>query len=79
MSERISRTFLNRSGRRNKHHILAKKRGGVKKPDNLILLDENRHAAFHLVFKNRTFLEAAKVLVRTHNFKNGTNYVIEGG
>ena len=77
MSERVNRTFLTRAGRKNRHHIRPKKLGGTKSPNNMILLDENRHAAWHLIFQHRNFLEAARVLLRTHNFKNGTNYMIE--
>ena len=66
---KTNRTFLTRAGRKNRHHILAKKRGGTKKPENLILLDENRHAAFHLLFGKRTFREAAMVLLRTDAIK----------
>ena len=64
-------TFYHRSGRRNKHHIKAKSRGGSYQPFNLILLDENRHAAFHLLFGNRDFQEAAAVLLRAHHMKMG--------
>ena len=71
-----NRTFLERKGRRNRHHNKSKSRGGTKTPKNLILLDENRHASFHLLFQNRDFLEAAQVLIRTHNMKNGTKYRI---
>jgi hypothetical protein len=65
------RSFLKRKGRKNRHHILAKERGGRRTDDNLILLDENRHAAFHLLFKNRTFREAAYVLLRAAEIKEG--------
>ena len=68
-----NKTFLKRKGRKNRHHNKAKSRGGTRTPKNLFLLDENRHAAFHLIFSNRIFIEAAKVLVRAHNMKNKTN------
>jgi len=67
--DKVNRTFLKRKGRRNKHHILAKKRGGTKTPKNLILLDENRHAAYHLLFGTRTFEEAARLLLRASKMK----------
>jgi len=72
-----NRTFLTRKGRTNRHHILAKSRKGTKTPKNMILLDENRHASYHLLFGTKTFLEVAELLIRTHNFKNGTNFRIE--
>ena len=69
-----NRTFLRKKGKTNKHHNKSKSRGGTRAVNNLILLDENRHASFHLLFQNRDFLEAAQVLIRTHNMKNGTKY-----
>ena len=63
------RTYYERSGWTNKHHIRAKARGGTRKPSNLILLDENRHAAYHLLFGNRDFREAANLLLRADRMK----------
>jgi len=60
------RTYLKRSGKKNRHHNLAKERGGRRTPTNMILLDEYRHSAFHLLFGNRTFKEAARVLLRAN-------------
>jgi len=68
-TKRNRRTFYHRRGRKNRHHILAKSRRGSMRPCNLILLDENRHAAFHLLFGNRTFEEAAAVLIRAAEMK----------
>jgi len=74
------RTYYNRAGRKNKHHIKPKVFGGTREPSNLILLDENRHAAYHLIFHNMSFIEAARLLVRTYNMKKGTHYnLIQGG
>ena len=58
------RTYLKRSGRKNRHHIKNKVRGGKRTPDNMILLDEYRHSAYHLLFSDKTFLEAARLLIR---------------
>lgn len=64
-----NRTFYNRSHKKNRHHILAKSKNGKETIDNLILLDENRHAAYHLLFSNKTFKEAAKLLNRASRMK----------
>jgi len=64
-----NRTFIERKGRRNRHHILPKSRRGTRKPSNMILLDENRHAAYHLIFGNKTFEEAARLLLRADEMK----------
>lgn len=52
-----------------KHHNLARSRHGKNTVDNLIRLDENREKAFHLIFKNRTFQEAAELLRRADRLK----------
>ena len=61
--------FLKRAGRRNRHHIKAKRKGGKCTPENLIMLDERRHAAFHLLFGTKTFREAAAILIRASEMK----------
>jgi hypothetical protein len=75
------RTFYSRKGRKNRHHIKAKSLGGTYSPKNLILLDENRHAAFHLLFNNMDFKDAAALLLRADRMKSGideTDYIMEG-
>jgi len=63
------RTYLKRKGRKNRHHIQPKSRGGIKKPENMFLFDETRHAAFHLLFGNRNFKEASNILLRADRMK----------
>ncbi len=65
----MKRTYLKRKGRKNRHHIQPRARGGVKKPENMFLFDETRHAAFHLLFGNRNFKEASAVLLRADRMK----------
>jgi len=68
--KKASKTFLQRKGRHNKHHDFPKNKGGDDKPENIFYLDENRHAAFHLLFGEKTFYEAARILVRAYRMKN---------
>lgn len=63
------RNYLKRCGRRNRHHIKARSKGGKYTPQNLILLDEMRHRAYHLLFGLKTFREAAALLIRTAEMK----------
>jgi hypothetical protein len=63
------KNYLKRAGRRNRHHIRARSKGGSYKPHNLILLDERRHSAFHLLFGLKTFREAAAILIRAAEMK----------
>lgn len=65
----MNKTFLKRAGRRNKHHILSRNRGGKRTEANLLLMDENRHAAYHLLFGEMTLKEAGLLLLRTHVMK----------
>ena len=69
--KRRRRTYLNRSGWTNRHHIRAKARGGSDYYRNIILLDDMRHAAFHLLFGNMTFTVAAALLLRADKIKGG--------
>ena len=72
--------YETRGGRFVKHHDKNRVRGGDNNPENLIKLDVNREKAWHLVFGNRTMIEAAKLLVRLTNMKRNTNYkLVEGG
>ena len=58
-----------RSHRKNKHHIKNKCRGGQDDPQNIILLDTERHKAYHFLFGNLDFLEAASLLKRAQSLK----------
>lgn len=67
-----SRDGWKRSGRTNHHHIKNRCRGGTRTAENLLLFDEERHAAFHFLFKNLTFKEAAELLLRCQRIKTGS-------
>jgi len=69
--------YLQRKGRKNRHHILAKARGGTYASENIIWMDERRHSAFHLLFGLKTFREAAEVLIRAADLKEHTNTLQE--
>lgn len=70
------REFLNRAGYTNHHHLVPKSRGGSYACSNLFRWDERRHAAFHLLFGNMTFPEAARLLMRAWNMKKHTEEVL---
>lgn len=71
------RDFLERAGYKNRHHDKAKSRGGSYSSQNIIMLDERRHAALHLCFGLRSMLEIAQVCIRMHNIKNKTDFFID--
>lgn len=58
-----------RSGHFNRHHLLARSRGGGMQQQNLLIMDTTRHKAFHVLFGNMTFEEAAALLVRCAEMK----------
>jgi len=62
--------FDKRSGRKNRHHDFARSRGTDNSLQNIIMMDTRRHAAFHLLFGNRTFVEAASLLMRVSRAKH---------
>jgi len=53
-----------RSGKFNKHHLSPKSRGGQSIESNLLRMDISRHNAWHLIFHNLSFEEAAELLLR---------------
>ena len=69
--------YLVRSGKTNKHHLLAKSRQGTRDESNLFTWDERRHSAFHLIFGTKTFPEAARLLMRAWNMKKGTKETLD--
>lgn len=58
-----------RSRRLNRHHIKNKCKGGGNGPENIILLDTERHKAFHFLFGNMSFTEVAELLLRVDSLK----------
>ena len=47
-----------------RHHIINRFRGGTSSPENIILLKNERHEIWHILFHNLDFLEAANLLIR---------------
>jgi len=58
-----------RSGRFVNHHLKNRCRGGKSTPSNLLKLDSERERAWHFIFKNLSFVEAAELLLRTDKMK----------
>lgn len=59
---RERRDLYERSGHFNRHHLLARSRGGGMTKQNLLVMDTHRHRCFHILFGNMTFEEAAALL-----------------
>lgn len=59
-----------RSGKFNRHHIKNKCRGGTWAPENILVMDTLRHAAWHLLFQNMSFREVAALLLRVCEMKH---------
>lgn len=64
------RNYLERAGWQNRHHIRNKCRGGNMSPQNILMMDERRHSAFHLLFGNMDFLQVIGLLKRCYEMKN---------
>jgi len=63
----------NRSGRFCRHHITNRVNGGGSEPSNLLLFDREREQAFHFIFGNKSFEEAAELLLRCCKMKGRPN------
>lgn len=69
------RNSQNRKNRkRNKHHLIPKSRGGQKLTSNLLLIDMEKHCAWHAIWKNRTLDEVIELLKRVKRAKENQNF-----
>lgn len=63
--------FKKRAGFTDTHHLKPRSRGGQSIASNTAKLDAYRHDAWHLLFHDKTPAEAAELLLRFANTKNG--------
>lgn len=61
--------FKKRHKRMNKHHLTPKSRFGDMSPNNLLLIDIEKHNLLHKIFGNRTWEEIIAVMVRVSQMK----------
>jgi len=54
----------------NKHHLKPKEKGGQKIQSNLLLIDMERHCAWHKLWGNRTLEEIIALLQRLKAIKD---------
>jgi len=47
-----------------RHHVVNKVDKLNYNPENIILLRNEKHSCWHEIFRNLTFLEAARLLIR---------------
>ena len=59
-----------RSRKFNRHHIKNKCKGGKATKQNLLIMDTERHKAWHFLFQNMSFTEVAALLTRTALLKH---------
>lgn len=64
----MSKTW-NRAGQTNRHHLLPRSRGGDSLESNLLVMDIERHNAWHFLFQNQTLDEIIEVLERLRSMK----------
>lgn len=76
---RQKRGYAERAGYTNEHHNLPRSRGGTSTLENVINLDERRHAAYHLLFKDMTFGEAASLLWRAERIMRRKDATVKIG
>ena len=52
-----------------RHHIRNRCRGGDKSVANILIIYREKHDVWHKLFKNKTFREAAAMLLRAARMK----------
>lgn len=48
-----------------RHHRLPRSRGGSNKPDNISIVEQKQHRAWHMIVGNMTAIEVARMLSDT--------------
>jgi hypothetical protein len=56
---------------RNYHHLRPKSKGGSSTTSNLLLIDIERHRAWHEIFGLKTLPEVINLLIRIERLKGG--------
>ena len=65
------RDFTQRAGSTNHHHLKNRCHGGTSVMSNLLRMDERRHDAWHLLFKNMDLPQIIRLLQRLQKIKEG--------
>ena len=75
-THRGGNSYQRRKARRsmNLHHIVNKCHKGKATDQNLLLLVREKHDAWHFIFKNKSFLDVVKLLVRCLKMKRHQDY-----
>lgn len=52
-----------------RHHVLPTSRDGTNHGSNIIIVPQNKHDAYHLLFQNKTPEEVIKCLLKDWGFR----------
>jgi len=63
-----------RAGDKNRHHLRPRSRGGDSLESNLLVMDIERHNAWHFLFKNLTLNEIIELLERVRAMKSSRRF-----
>jgi len=66
---------IRRNKKLTRHHIRNKCNGGKDTPRNIIYLRKEKHDCWHLLFGNKTFEQAAALLLKASKMKRRQRYV----
>ena len=60
----------------NRHHVLPSSKGGTNNPNNIAIVDIEKHREFHRLFANKTPEETIEYLVE-YFWKGNWGFVVE--
>jgi len=63
-----------RAGKKNRHHLRPRSRGGDSLESNLLVMDIERHNAWHFLFQNQTLDEIIEALERLRSMKRSKHW-----
>ncbi len=61
-------------GKKNRHHLKPKSRGGQNIPSNILNIEMKRHNAWHILWGNRTLDEVIALLQRLKQIKESIRF-----
>ena len=67
--KKIKKSSSRKTPSRNRHHLIPKSRNGKATPDNLLLMDIDKHKEWHRIFGLMTLDEVIELLIRLRRIK----------
>ena len=58
-----------------KHHLIPRSRGGTNDPDNIMMIEEDLHHKWHMLFGNQTISQIITMLEKIRDSHKKTTFI----